>query len=127
VMALAVYPRIDEKGIVVPVSLGMYAIGAAYFALRGRGRPTHRLEPRPHLAHCPAPRPGAPRWLHLAAVLALVVALGVLGAITLAAFGGPDPFGSPGDGPVLVVLGVLAAALAAVAGVELWQTRRRSE
>ncbi len=127
VIALAVYPRIDERGVVVPVALGMYAIGIGYFALRGRNRLTHRLEDL-----TPADAPLAPatrrsRWLHLAAVVALVVALGVLGAITVASFGGPDLFGSTGDVPVLAVLGVIIAALAAVAGVELCQTRRGTQ
>jgi ethanolamine permease len=121
VMALAVYPRIDEKGVVVPVALAMYAIGAGHFAWFGRNRAARRIE-----ATVPADVPAThgSRWLHRAAVAALVVALGVLGAVALAPFGGPDLFGSPGDVPALAVLGVIVIALVAVAGVELWQTRR---
>jgi ethanolamine permease len=124
VVALAVYPRIDERGVVVPVAVGMYAIGIGYFALRGRNRMTHRPEGLTPADAPSAPVARRPRWLHLAAVVALVVSLGVIGAVTVASFGGPDLFGSPGDVPAAAVLGVIVAALAAVAGVELWQTSR---
>ena len=122
VIALAVYPRIDEQDVVVPVALGMYAVGIAHHALRGRKGGTEVQE----VAAATPPVPGAERrglWLHRAAVVALVVAVGVLGAVTVAAFGGPDLFGSASDRSALLVLGVIVAALAAVSAVELWQTR----
>jgi ethanolamine permease len=123
-IALAVYPRIDDRGVVVPLALGAYAVGVAYFALQGRSRVALRLERLAPAGAPPAPPAPRPRWLHRAAVVALVVALGVLGAVTVASFGGPDLFGSPGDVPAAAVLGVVIAALAAVAGVELWQAPR---
>ncbi len=122
VIALAVYPRIDDSGVVVPAALGMYALGIAYFAVRGRKRVTEVRE----AAATPSPLPGSERrgrWLHAAAAVALVAALGVLGAVTVAAFGGPDLFGSADDRSALLVLGAIVAALAAVSAVELWQTR----
>lgn len=121
-IALAVYPRIDERGVVVPVAVGMYAVGIAYFALRGRNRATEVRE----VAATPPSAPGAERrgrWLHAAAVVALVVALGVLGAVAVAAFGGPDLFGSADDRSALLVLGAIVVALAAVSAVALWPTR----
>lgn len=124
VIALAVYPRIDDRGVVVPAALVMYAIGIGYFALRGRTRLTCRPEELTPSAAPPAPATWHSRWLHPGAVVALVVAVGVMGAVTVASFGGPDLVGSPGEVQVLSVLGVLVAALAGVAGVELWQTRR---
>ncbi len=120
-MALAVYPRIDKNGVVVPLALGMYAVGLAYFALRGRKRVTQL----PEVVASPTTPPIElqARGLHKGAVTAIVVALGVLGAVTVAAFGGPDLFGAPNDVSVVVVLGVIVTAIVAVATVELWQTR----
>ena len=123
-IALAVYPRIDERGVVVPVSLGMYAIGIGDFALRGRKGLADRPEGLTPPEAPPAPATRRSRWPHSAAVAALAVAVGALGAVTAAAFGGPDLLGPPDDGAVLAVLGAIVVALAAVAGVELWQTRR---
>ena len=122
VIALAVYRRIDEKGVVVPVALGMYALGIGLFALCGRKQATEVEQVRPTAPPVP---PGTPRsrWLHRGAINALVVALGVLGAVTVAAFGGPDLFGSPSDGAALAVLGVIVLAITGVAAVELRQTR----
>lgn len=125
VIALAVYPRIDDNGVVVPVALGMYVIGAGYFALRGRKRMS--LEEMPPPAAPLAIGAQRSRWLHLAAVVALFAALGVLGAVTVASFDGPDLFGPPGDVSVQVVLGVIIVALATLAGVELWQMRRSDQ
>lgn len=121
VIALAVYPRIDEKGVVVPLALGMYAVGAGVFAVRSRGSVTE-LGAVAAGPTTPGPRQGG-RWLHLGGVVALLVALGVLGVVTVAAFGGPDLLDSSSDRAALFVMGVVCAALAAVSVVELRQTR----
>lgn len=119
-IALAVYPRIDDKGVVVPVAAGMYAVGAGYFALRGRTRVT---EVREASAPVTTAAVRSNHWQHRAAVVALAVALGALGAVAVAAFGGPDLLG-PADGRnALFVLGAIVAALVAVSAVELWPTR----
>jgi ethanolamine permease len=125
VIALAVYYRIDPSGVVVPVALGAYALGTAYFALRGRKRVTKtRDESAPPATTADAvPRS---QWLHRVAVASLVLALGGMSAVALAAFGGPNVLGAPDDVSAAVVLGVVAAAIVAVAAVELWQTRRRN-
>jgi ethanolamine permease len=123
-VALAVYPRIDERGVVVPLALGLYAAGAGYFALCGRRRVT---DPPSAGTSSPAAREGCiarrPSRLNAAAVLALAVAVGVLGAVTLAAFGGPELIGPPDDGATVAVMAVVAAAIVTVAAVELRQTR----
>jgi len=124
VIALAVYPRIDDKGVVVPIALGMYALGIGYFALRGRKRVTELgVEVRPVTPAASVPNTARSRWLHRTAIAALVGALVVVCMVTVAAFGGPDLFGSPNDLTAVVVLGIIVAALVGVAVVELWQTR----
>ncbi len=123
-IALAVYPRIDDRGVVVPIALGMYALGIGYFALRGR-----RYVPVPSRVGARAatdplgPRISRSPGSRRAAVAVLAVALGVIGAVTVAGFGGPDLFGSPSDGSALGVLAVVIAALAAVAAAELSRPR----
>jgi ethanolamine permease len=122
-MALAVYPRVDPDRVVVPITLGMYALGAGYFALRRPARPGAPEKHGPDSGA--APRAGrASRLLHRAAVAALVVALALVAAVASAAFGGPDLLGPPGPTTTLAVLGALGTAIAAVAAVELRQTRR---
>lgn len=121
VLALAVYPRIDEKGVVVPVALGTYAVGAGAFAVCGRSR-----APALGALTAPQPAPGVRRSghrLHRVAVGALVVALGVIGSVSVAAFGGPDAFGAASDGAALFVIAVLGVAIVAVSVVELQLTR----
>lgn len=114
-LALAVYPRLDGK--VVPIAAGVYAGGLGVFlAFRGRRRRSPGGTPAP-------PGRQGSGWLHRAAVPALAVALCGLGAVTLAAFGGPDVFGGASDGAAVLVLGLLAAALGAVGAVGLWHTR----
>lgn len=105
-IALAVYYRIDPTGVVVPVAVGTYALGIAYFALRGRKRVTASGG-----AGDPASAPVAGRrsgWLHRAAVASLVLALGGMGAVAVAALGGPSLLGAPDDVSAAVVLGVVA-------------------
>lgn len=119
-VALAVYPRIDGSGVVVPVAVGMYLLGAGCFAALGRPRPDDR--PRGVTVAPLAAPPGA--WTHRAAVASLVLAVGVVGAVALAGFGGPSLIGPPTGGAAAAVLAVLAAAIAGVAAVELRQTRR---
>ncbi|MBA4190926.1 MAG: hypothetical protein C0467_23300 [Planctomycetaceae bacterium] len=121
VMAVAVYPRIDKNGVVVPLGLGMYAMGITYFALCGRKRVTRIPEDVAPQATPPVELPA--RGFHWVAVAALAVALGVMGVVTVAAFGGPDLLGSPNDVSAVGVLGVIVVAIVAVAAVELWQTR----
>lgn len=123
-IALAVYHRIGDKNVIVPVALGSYALGIVYFALRGRKRVTETSDegvPAPPATE--APRSG---WPHRVAIASLVLALGGMGAVALAAFGGPNVLGAPDDVSATVVLGVVAVAIVAVAVIELWQTRRRN-
>jgi hypothetical protein len=125
VVALAVYPRLDETGVVVPVALGTYALAVAWFAVRGTRRATG--ENTATTARGPvADTPAGGRRLHRAAAVVLAVALGVIGVVAAAALGGPDLLGTPDDVSAAAVLGVLVAAILAVAAVELWQTRRRN-
>ncbi|MBM3980887.1 MAG: amino acid permease [Planctomycetes bacterium] len=125
VVALTVYYRIDPTGVVVPVALGTYALGIGYFALRGRKRVTETHDESAPVTPTTEAATTRSRWLHRIAVAAVILALGGMGAVTLAAFGGPSLLGSPDDVSAAVVLGVVSAAIVAVAAVELWQTRRR--
>lgn len=125
-IALTVYYRIDPTGVVVPVTVGTYALGIGYFALRGRKRVTDTRDEggaAPPATETVSPRS---RWLHRAAVASLTLALGGMGAVALAALGGPSILGAPDEVSASVVLGTVVAAIVAVAAVELWQTRRRS-
>ncbi len=125
-IALAVYYKIDDTGVVVPVALSSYALGVGYFALRGRKRVTEtrdEVAPGPPPIESAAPRS---RWLHRIAVAAVILALGGMGAVTLAAFGGPSLLSPPDDVSAAILLIALAAAIVAVAAVELRQTRRRN-
>lgn len=123
-VALAVYRRIDSTGVVVPVAVGMYAVGAGYFALRGRRRVTAARENLTDASLSPrTPSDARWRWSHGVAVVALLVALGVVGAVTVAAFGGPNLLGSPDDTSTVGVLAAVVAAIVAVAFVELRMTR----
>ncbi len=119
-VALMVYPRIDKTGLVIPVAVAVYAVGILIFALCGRTayEPT---EPTGSLA----PAKQLPRWTwsHRLAVAALVVAVAVVGVVTVAALGGPDLLGPPDTASAAAVLTVVAVAILAVAGVELRMTR----
>lgn len=130
-IAIAVYYRIDDQRVVVPVALGMYALGIGYFAirvalsLRSRESAT-RQTIQSHDSTAPDSRRmrGLLEW---AAIAALVIAIAVLGSVSLASLGGPDLLGPPDDISGLAVLGIIVVALIAVAIVELKQTRGREQ
>lgn len=119
-VALLVYRRIDETGLVVPVAVGVYAAGALVVVMWG-----DKSRPVPEQASPRAPRHPLPRWgwSHTLAAAALVVAVGVMAAVTVAALGGPDLLGPPDAASVVGVLVVLAVAILATAVVELRTTR----
>jgi amino acid transporter len=119
-VALLIYPRIDATGVVVPAAVGMYLIGAVGFAALGRVQPNHDEEAEP--AAPQTSRRGG--WLHRAAVGSLVLAVGVIGAVAVAALGGPALLGPPTDGAAVAVLATMAGAIVAVAAVELRTTRQ---
>jgi len=116
------FSRLLEAG--VPRNTDPVIPGIVHFAFRKRKLAAIRHEELalPTWLSVPVTRPS--RWLHRTAVASLVVALGVLGLVTVAAFGGPDLLGSPNDGSALVVLIIIVAAIVATAAVELRQTRR---
>ncbi len=113
-VALAVYPRIDGSGVVVPVAVGTYLFGAACFALVGRPLRDDPRQP-PAVTHA-AWVVGWPHWLGVAS---LVLGVGAVGLVASAALGGPDLIGPPTDGAAVTALAIVAAAIVGVAAVEL--------
>lgn len=119
-VALLVYPRIDATGVVVPAAAGMYAVGALGFATLGLVRSVSCDEAEPVNFH--AVRSG--KWQHRAAIGSLLLGVGVIAAVAVAALGGPALIGPPTDGAAVAVLALVGGAIVAVAAVELRTTRR---
>jgi ethanolamine permease len=119
-LALLVYPRLDAK--VVPVALGMYALGAGYFFLRGRQQVVPGIGVVVHSEASPAGKP-LPVLVRGGALAILALVGAALLWMTLAAYGLWPSASEPSSGQAVVLLAGLTASLGGLTVVGLCVTR----